>query len=313
VIGRLATLVFTLAVAAPLSAQDRLGTGPAPGSASDVTLTHQTDALARSPRSQDLARQNHVLLYPFGQGQPRLICAPLRACHVELAAGETPLERSGGDLVRWLVSTIRGPAESWLIVVKPRYCDITTDLLVTTTRRIYSFILDSPPCSGADSTQLNPRLPYTSILRFYYPEEESAAFAADSGMRERDRAREVVPAPGTIRPNGNSAGRDVLDAPTGLNLGYEVRRDRAFPYVPDLVYDNGSELFIHLPPAASRQHDLPVLHEVSAAGAIQMIRYRFDPEHNVFRVAGVPSRVLLVIGSARGEEIRLLIERRRAR
>jgi type IV secretory pathway VirB9-like protein len=289
---------------APVAGQgDPLRSGPVPGASEDVTLTRQTEAQSRSPRAQDLARQNHVMLFPYGREQPRLICAPLRACHIELAAGERPLDRSGGDLVRWLVSAIRGPNESWLIVVKPRYCDITTDLLVTTDKRVYSFVLDSPPCGGADSTQLNPRLPYTSVLRFYYPDEEQAAFALDSTAQAFNRHRTVLQgssAPGSANP---------ATPATGINFGYDVRRDRGFPFLPEHVYDNGSELFIHVP-ATANDHDLPVVYEVSATGAIQMLKYRFEPERNLFRIEGLPTRTLLVIGGAGGREIRLLVERR---
>ena len=44
-----------------------------------------------------------------------------------------------------------------LIVVKPRECDITTNLVLATDRRRYDLTLDSPPCRGRSNTTSTAR------------------------------------------------------------------------------------------------------------------------------------------------------------
>ena len=113
-------------------------------------------------------------MVPFGHVQPTLQCAPLRVCTIELERGERIIDSSVADPVRWVVDFAAGPDSTPLIVTKPvalpNACDLTTNLMVTTTRRIYHVTLDSPPCpSQSEST--NPDLPYMAHVKFYYPDE----------------------------------------------------------------------------------------------------------------------------------------------
>jgi type IV secretion system protein VirB9 len=90
-----------------------------------------------------------------------------------------------------------------LIVAKPRECDITTNLVLATDRRLYDLTLDAPPCRGRST---NPQQPYVRHVRFYYPDEMIAQWA-----------KPPDPAPVRVAP-------DVLS----LNFGYRVKKDRQF-------------------------------------------------------------------------------------
>ena len=50
------------------------------------------------------------LEYPYGESQPIIYCQPLRACDIELQAGEEILGMSLGDKVRWSMNVCFGDA-----------------------------------------------------------------------------------------------------------------------------------------------------------------------------------------------------------
>lgn len=91
-------------------------------------------------------QQSAYVAYPYGHSQPTLTCAPLRACVIELEPGEAVLGLVSGDTERWIIGqTLAGPGGATpLVVVKPTDHDLTTNLLVTTDRRIYELTLDAP-------------------------------------------------------------------------------------------------------------------------------------------------------------------------
>ena len=90
------------------------------------------------------------MTFPYGHIQPTVTCAPLRACVIELQAGETVLSKIAGDTQRWEIQLAPAGSDGRtpLVVVKPHDCGLTTNLvLATTAGRIYDLTLDSPPCA----------------------------------------------------------------------------------------------------------------------------------------------------------------------
>ncbi|HEU4558349.1 MAG TPA: TrbG/VirB9 family P-type conjugative transfer protein [Longimicrobium sp.] len=273
----------------------------------------------RGPSAELVARANgrplrtaECLVYPYGSGQPRLVCAMNRACHIILQDGDTLRDKSLPD-PRWMVESMRGPNNTWAVVVKPRFCDVTTNLLFSTQRRFYSVLLDSPPCAGADvdSTRFNPRLPYTDVLVFYYPDAGVSAFSRPGGGSAADRASE---APRDPRPAAGEAGPDPVPGPPGgpLHLSYAVRYDRGFPWKPEQVYDNGQSTYIYYPDEA-RRHPFPVVYEVAANGSLQAVPYVNSPQHGFIRVDRIATRIALVIGQVGAPVTRLVVERKDSR
>src|SRR5690606_30144818 len=104
-------------------------------------------------------QQSAYVAYPFGHSQPTLTCAPLRACVIELEAGEVVLGLVAGDTERWIIGqTFTGrTGDTPLVVVKPTDFDLTTNLLVSTDRRIYELTLDAPPARRRSRTSQNPQ------------------------------------------------------------------------------------------------------------------------------------------------------------
>lgn len=252
--------------------------------------------------------------FPFGAEIPVLRCAPLRTCKVLLNGDEEYLGHVAGDTERWFIQETVGPGGVSLIVIKPRECNVTTDVTVTTSKRIYDLLADAPSCDDGDE---NPDLPYTPLVEFYYP-NEFITEAVDAQERARDARRtqvassdeRVVPgaAVSSARPVATAPG--MVD-PTSLHFAYDWRRDPEYPWVPEQVYDDGLHTFIRLP-AAARRHEQPILFEVAPDGSLSMINYHITPmdSGDVFTVDRVIERAVLTTSGGGERARRLLITRK---
>lgn len=212
-----------------------------------------------------------VTVIPFDGAEKVLTCSVLRACVVELEQGEVLVnEPVAGDLARWIIVQARaGPVgANTLVIVKPKACGVTTNLVLSTNRRIYDLDLDSPSCRNYFGSPTNPKGSYVRHIRFSYPE--------DSVRPARSAVRAVIV---------DSAGRDsVAKSMPRLNQDYAVVRARRgwfgvfgehpldFPWVPTAVADDGAHVYITLPPEA-RQHAAPVLYAVENDGSRTLVNY----------------------------------------
>jgi P-type conjugative transfer protein TrbG len=242
-----------------------------------ATREYQASGVART------VVQGNFATFPYGHAQPTLTCTVLRACVIELEPGETVRSRIAGDTERWEITPApSGPdGRTVLIVVKPRDCDITTNLVLATNRRLYDLTLDAPPCKGRST---NPQQPYVRHVRFYYPDETIAEWA-----------KPPDPAPVRVAP-------DVL----ALTFGYRVRKEKRFPWAPAQVFDDGARVYIKLPEQA-RHGAAPVLFVVEADGAKLLVNYSVVGG-DTYVTDRLFDRAVLVAGVG-GEERQLLIER----
>lgn len=271
----------------------------------DAAVIAATREFERSGEARVL-RVGSYVVYPFGQSQPRVTCAPLRACNIQLEEGERPpagvseFKPFTGDLERWFVGTTPGPRNTTLVVVQPSDCNLTTNLTIPTDRRIYHLTLDSPPCAARDTAGQNPDLPYNRIVRFYYPEELLQRLAAD------EQAVDIAQAEAEQRQLPVLA--SAFD-PASLDFGYFMCRDRGYPWRPDQIFADGEHTYIKLP-ASGVGAEVPVLFEMGAGGDLVLINYAI--RGGFFVVDRVLRRGVLVVGTGRpGDEQRLLITKER--
>lgn len=231
--------------------------------------------------------QGDFVTFPFGHAQPTLTCAVLRACVIELEPGELVLSRIAGDTERWEITpaTAGVDGKTPLIVVKPRDCDITTNVVLATDRRLYDLTLDSPPCKARVT---NPQQTYARHVRFYYPDETVATWS-----------KPATEPPVRIAP-------DAL----ALNFHYEVKKDRQFPWTPDQVFDDGTRVYIKLPEGA-RSSVAPVLFVLEGDGAKTLVNYSFVGG-DTYVTDRLFDRAELVAGID-GKERRAVIERKEGR
>jgi len=282
VLGMIAGWVaVSVTVVGGMCAQDSMAGDP-------VAIAQHEVAQGWSART---VRTGDAVVFPFGRLQPQLTCAPLRACVVVLEPGERVLGKASGDTERWLIAqTATGVGgRTALLVVKPTDCNLATNLVVTTDRRVYDVTLTSVPCVGRAG---GATAEYTRIVRFYYPDELLVG---------RDSAGVVA-----IRPMvGDTAGSLArTTAPARLNFAYTVKADRGVRWAPLHVYDDGAHVYIRLPDSA-RHGALPVLFEVGRDGSRGMLNYAVDGDAYV--TDRVFARAVLVVADGHHEQTAQII------
>ncbi len=267
--------------ASPLVAQ---AAGSAGSSADTTRAERDSVAIAtREYRERGTARtivEGNFITFPFGHSQPTLTCTVLRACVIQLQPGEVVLSKISGDTERWEITpSPAGPdGRTTLVVVKPRDCDLTTNLVLSTDRRLYDLTLDAPPCKTRST---NPQEPYVRHVRFYYPDETVVEWEK--------------PAPVRVAP-------DVA----ALNFGYRVKKDKQFPWSPAQVFDDGARVYIKLPEDA-RHAEAPALFVYEADGSKTLLNYTLAGG-DTYVTDRLFQRAVLVMG-VDGKERRVVVER----
>jgi P-type conjugative transfer protein TrbG len=295
-------VLLLLATALPhaLSAQGRAALDSV--NASAATADYQRTGRAR------VVQAGTYSMVPYGHIQPTVQCAPLRVCTIELQRGERVIDSALPDRERWVVDFATGPDSTPLVVIKPvalpNACDLTTNLVVTTNLRIYHVTLDSPPCPGQEEST-NPALPYQTHVKFYYPDD--AALVTHHGSGTAGRPLRASPPVDAFSEAGSAMAVSELG---DLHFDYQVVPDRGFPWRPKVVFDNGRQTCVRLPPEA-HHNDLAVLYELNAQGRYELVQYVV--RDGCILTDRVMLRMVLIITAGGGDPLRLLIVRRPAR
>jgi P-type conjugative transfer protein TrbG len=279
------------------AAKGALGESSATGAPVAVDVEAEARAAAAGKEPAVLEHGDFVQV-PFGHQVPVVRCAPLRVCLIELEEGELVLDTVTGDAARWILDrAAAGPrAATTVIVAKPTACNLTTNLVITTNRRIYQITLDARPCKSEEGE--NPHEPFTRLLRFYYPDElvRSWASAAEARRAAAEAARSLTPLAG--------AGSLPLDS---LHFNYRWTRTGKYPWAPAAVFDDQVHTYIRLPGSGVGQ-EAPVLLLIDRRGATALLNYAIRGQYYV--TDRVFERAALVIGSGKDQQ-RLEITRER--
>lgn len=221
------------------------------------------------------------IVFRFGASvQPPIVCSPLYVCDIMLQPGEKVNHVLIGDAVRWIVRPAisgEGPGSVRHIVIKPSDIGLTTNLLVTTTRRTYSMMLKS------HKTYYMPR------ISFSYPEDELAEF-------QKLESQQLAQTVATVLPK---TGANVLD----LDFGYELIGKARWR--PERVYTDGLKTYVEFP-ASMRAEESPALLALGADGKEQIVNYRV--KGSLYIVDRVIDRAVLISGVGRSQA-RVTIER----
>ena len=265
----------TATVAAPGPDGQPVGDGFTSGSVV-VTPAQMEEALGELVREYErtgragVLRQSTVMVFPYGHSQPVLAAAPLRASIIELQEGEVVLGIVAGDTERFAIEqTQTGPAGRVpLVVVKPLAYDVTTNLVISTDRRVYHVTLDAAPAPqrartrrGRQAEAQNPQPRYARHIRFYYPDDALAASAAEAAAR--------VPA----RPAEPSL--TDLASLDDLSFNYTVVGDREARGLVARVFDDGRHTYVQLDPAQLRGGTVPVLYVQGPSGDREILNYAY--------------------------------------
>jgi type IV secretion system protein VirB9 len=206
---------------------------------------------------------------------------PLGACIVALEEGESIMGRFMPDTARWEVSAgSMGPGERIpILAIKPKECAIASNLFVTTDRRIYTFLLESPPCG--DPAALSVSTLRFDQVRFSYPEEFAKLW--NPGL-----------------PPANSAltlgARNVSE----LNFGYRWWSGRD-GLTPKIVYDDGAKTYIVINEQDALR-DAPAVFVKGAKGELEAVDFEAPKNGGLVYVVNRVVPELVLVGGARSSQ-----------
>ena len=216
--------------------------------------------------------------FPFGNERPVVRCPRLNACLIALEPGEELTDEPlSGDTQRWIIttSTMGSVQPSALVVIKPQACDLATNLVIPTDRRVYELALISDGCKPAGNSER-----FTRQVKFWYPDAMGARDAVE------DRPVAVL-----VTQPARELNREYE-----INDGWFLKRKR-YPWIPSEVFDDGVRTFVVLPEHAATG-ELPILYMLEN-GERHVLNYALRGDTIV--ADRVLRQAVLVVGSGEGE------------
>lgn len=269
----------------PLDTTDAAGIASSPEAARGPAVIGRpaittANAQARAPSRSD-AFVGGVQVFAWSPGRVYEVwTAPLRVTTLTLGPGESLVSKAAGDTVRWQIGETtsgEGTGRRSHVLIKPLERGLETNLVLTTTRRVYFLNLLSGGVEGFN-----------------------AAIAWDSSGVETDRA---------ARAESRAAVRlpDPVAAPEGpLDARYAIEpRGRRPRWTPTAVFNDGRRTFIAFP-ADLRIDEAPALFVLTPGGETEMVNYR--QAGGLFIVDRVFDRAELRLGDRRPQVVRLVRE-----
>lgn len=256
--------------------EDRFGYGDDPAS---VNIVKPHSSTSKAPH---IITDGFIRLRYHPEQSPVVHTAPFQETVIHLEVGEHYTNISSGDPNRWSYAVAvsgLGKTEQQHVLVKPSLPEISTNLVITTDKRLYHLQLVS-----------HTNQPVTRSLSFWYPHElcESAnGFNSSSDTSYND---------------------ERIHTPHAMHFGYQLSRTNLFgsapTWWPKQVFDDGEKSYIAFPDEV-KQQDLPVLF-ILDHGEKELVNYRFKDNH--FVVDKVFDKALLVSGVGQFE-VSVLIRR----
>ncbi|MCY1296368.1 P-type conjugative transfer protein TrbG [compost metagenome] len=200
--------------------------------------------------------------------------SPGRVTAINLQAGEELVTVAAGDTVRWIVGdTSSGSGEELRVsvLVKPTRVDLTTNLVITTTRRTYLIELTATEQA------------WMASVSWDYPKDRMLAL-----QRRATAAKAAAPVDAGL----------VLEQ---LRFRYAISGSNP-PWKPLRAFDDGQKVYIQFPGGIA-QGELPPLFVIGPEGDGQLVNYRFrSPYYIVDRLFGAAE---LRLGADKGDVVRI--------
>ena len=223
------------------------------------------------------------VIYPYGKERPVVVCSPLRICTIEFNSDELIRQLLIGDQVNWSMEAgLSGDpgSPSPMVFLKPTTVGLSTNLVVTTSRRTYQIYLES------SDTRFTPK------ISFYYPDEMLRELHSQEQLLALQHAQRKTYEETSLFVGGRSSSEHGTTHPTDLNLDYEISAESgergffggykktAMPvWAPSTVFDDGAQVFIRLPALRGREAPALVIRDHNGDNVI--VNYRL---HNGYYV-----------------------------
>ncbi len=239
-------------------------------------LEYQKTGKAPTIETQDF------LQFPFGQTEPLIYCQPIHSCDVTLQAGESITGVYPGDTARWKyvegVSGVGSDAQPHLIF-KPTDYDLSTNVVITTTKRTYHLGL----VSKQDS--------YVRQVSFWYPDDIEAQWQkvnqdAESKWQGQNQT-EFAQLP------------DINLNNVDFNYNISTSFLSSPAWKPLRAFNDGTHVYIEMPPAM-RTTDAPALFTISSDQQKALVNYRV--RGNYYIVDQLFKQAVMVAGVGSAQE-----------
>ena len=201
-------------------------------------------------------------VYPFRRGSVfQVYTVPEQVTDIALEPGEELISVSAGDTSRWMVGDTRSGAGANVqahILVKPLQADISTNLVVLTSKRTYYMELHARE-SG-----------YMAGVSWSY--SDGLRPAGDLGLMQVS----AKPLP-QLRGISGSAYETVPDIEV-LNFSYKIKGDHP-DWRPVRAFDDGRKVYIQFPLTIGRSEAPPLF--VKSGGETALVNYRVKGRYYV--------------------------------
>lgn len=201
---------------------------------------------------------NAIQVYPYTKGALyQVFTAPEQVTDIALGSGERLISVSAGDTENWILGDTlsgEGETEQVHILVKPIKSGLTTNLIITTSERVYHAELTSY------------RETYMAAVSWRYPRQGLISLSKSlvTKVRGSSNLGSKVTRASHVTPAGLS-----VDA---LKFRYEIEGDTPH-WRPLRAFDDGRKVYIQFP-ARIDQGEAPPLFVVSSEGETQLVNYR---------------------------------------
>lgn len=189
---------------------------------------------------------NAMQVYPWNEGALyQLYAAPERVTEISLQPGETLIAIAAGDTTRWTVGDTTsgaGAHKRTHILVKPFAAGLSTNLVITTDRRIYRLELESTRATAM------------AAIAWIYPADALIALRRDQAAAEA-----AVPVATGV----------PLET---LRFGYRIEGDDP-AWRPVRAFDDGRQTFIEFA-ADLATGEAPPLFVIGHGGEAELVNYR---------------------------------------
>jgi P-type conjugative transfer protein TrbG len=254
----------------------------------DAKETHGVRLANEWKQRPDKPRQaaDGSVKYLYGATLPTLVCTPLQVCSIQLQAGEVVNDLHTGDKQRWRITPAtsgKGEYKTTYVIVKPTDAGLTTNLILTTDRRLYTIKLVS--------TQHE----WIPVLSFDYADDVDRAWAD----YRAEQARQVN---ATTLPTGENL--------AALDFNFELDGDEP-SWRPTRVYTDGQKTYIQFA-STNFGGEAPALVALGNDGGIftdpseQLVNYRVIGDRYV--IDKVLDRAALITGVG-GDQVKVTITR----
>jgi P-type conjugative transfer protein TrbG len=238
----------------------------------DPSLERAFNQYTRTGRAPNIITDGFVK-FAYNQGQQPIIKTnPFQETVISLEPGEKFTNVSSGDPARWSYSAAvsgAGSNQQQNILVKPSMSNITTNMVITTDRRIYNLKLIASENSAS-----------TKSVSFWYPDEMVNAMNAQT-LKNADQST-VASVPNVSLNN--------------LNFNYKISSDVYFKRMPSWkptrVFDDGTHTYIQFNEDIANK-DMPALF-IETGDNKELVNYRVKMPY--FVVDKIFKKAVLVMG-----------------